>query len=259
MSNNNPYQNNNYNNVYGGYTQNEYNFDEPYDATQRSVLDLNGVLVKAFAFMCIALIVTAGVAMYVASNPDYVRTLYIQNTHMLFIIILCEFAMVFLTQYAVRQKKLVLSFIGFFGYSIFTGITLSWVFIIYDIGSISNAFFVTAALFLLMAAYGLITKRDMDSIGDYAIMALLGIILASFMNSFIFHSSQAEWLISVITVVIFVCLTAYDTWKIKRMQAICDGDSNTTNVIAVYGAMELYLDFINIFLRILRLLGRARD
>lgn len=259
MSNNNPYESPNYKNAYyDGLDQKiSYDYDEPYVDTGANIFDLNGILVRAFSFMFVALVITALVAMYVASDVQMVIRYCTGNA--IWVIFALEFAMVFLTQHAVRKKNFPLAIIGFFGYSVFTGITFSVLFVVYEIGSIANAFFITAALFLLMAAYGLITKRDMDKFGDYAMMSLLGVIVVSVFNLLIFKSTGVDWFISVITVIIFVCLTAYDTWKIKRMQAIHGNDDKTIMVLGVYGAMELYLDFINIFLKILRLLGRSRD
>jgi len=259
MADYNPYKDYSYKNAYDDGMEKDIidGYDEPYEDSGANIIDLNSILVRAFIFMVIALGVTAFVAMYVASDMNMVIRLYSGYNYIILIVV--EFAMVFLTQYAVNKKNLPLAIIGFFGYSVATGIMFSVIFVVFEIGSIANAFFITAALFLLMAVYGIITKRDMDQIGDYAIMALLGIIVVSFLNMFVFKSSGLDWIVSAVTVVIFVCLTAYDTWKLKKMSALKGADKETKLVLGVYGAMELYLDFINIFLKILRFVGRARD
>lgn len=259
MSDYNPYKDYNYRNAYDDGMEKDImdGYDEPYVDSGANVIDLNSILVRAFIFMFIALGVTAFVAMYVASDIKMVVRLC--TGYNLIFLIVGELALVFLTQYAVNKKILPLAITGFFGYSVVTGITFSVLFVVYEIGSIANAFFITAALFLLMAVYGIITKRDMDKAGDYAIMALLGIIIVSVLNIFVFRSTGIDWVISAITVVVFVCLTAYDTWKLKQMSALKGADNETKMVLGIYGAMELYLDFINLFLKILRLLGRSRD
>lgn len=246
MSNNNPYENQNYNNY------NDY--DEPYMESGANLLDLNSILVKSFIFMFIALVVTGAVAMYIGSDINLVVGFI--GGPQIFVVIVLEMVAVFVTNYAVRNEVLPLALIGFFGYSVFTGITFSVLFVAYDLGSIANAFIVTAVVFMLMAVYGLITKRDMDSMSDYAFMALLGIIVTSVLNILVFRSSSLDWLISAIGVVLFTILTALDVQKIKNMYTTDNGKSNL--VIAIYGAMQLYLDFINLFLKLLRLMGKAK-
>ena len=253
MSNNNPYENQNYNNVYGNYDDFK-DYDEPYVDSGANVIDLNSILVKSFIFMFIALIVTAGVAMYVASDLELV--LRYCTPPNLYIIIALELGSVFLTNFAVKKEILPLAIVGFFAYSVFTGITFSVILVGYGIGSVGNAFVITATVFLLMSIYGIITKRDMDSVADYAFMALIGVIVTSLLNIFIFRSSGMDWIISAVSVVVFTVLTAYDVQKLKKMQALKGASENTKMVIALYGAMQLYLDFVNLFLDLVKILGR---
>ncbi len=142
-------------------------------------------------------------------------------------------------------------------YAALNGLTLSIIFLIYTAYSIASTFFITAGMFALMSAYGYTTKRDLTTVGNIAIMALIGIILASIVNLFL-HSTGLYWIITYLGVLIFVGLTAWDTQRIKRMVAAAPASQDLTQRIAIIGALNLYLDFINLFLYLLRIFGRRR-
>ena len=148
----------------------------------------------------------------------------------------------------------------FFIYAAINGVTLSWIFLAYQLGSVANAFFVTCGTFAGMSIYGYITKKDLSGIGAFCGMALWGLIIAGIINIF-FHNDMAQFVISCFGVLIFVGLTAYDTQKIKQLAfAAADGeiDSESAKKMAVIGALQLYLDFVNLFIYLLRLFGKRR-
>lgn len=147
----------------------------------------------------------------------------------------------------------------FIAYSALTGLTLSSIFVVYPIGSIANAFLTATGTFLAMSVYGTVTKRDLTGMGNFLMMGLFGIIIASIVNIFL-ASSMMDFVISCIGVLIFTGLTAYDTQKLRAfgMNAPVD-DATAMRRGALLGALELYLDFINLFLMLLRLFGGNRD
>ena len=140
------------------------------------------------------------------------------------------------------------------------GLTLSSIFLAYTTASIAGTFFITAGMFGAMAVYGLVTKRDLSAMGSFMFMGLIGIILASIVNIFL-KSSSLYWAISVIGVLVFVGLTAWDVQKLKNMgeQGIMEQGEAAIRKGAIIGALALYLDFINLFLMLLRFFGGARD
>jgi hypothetical protein len=148
----------------------------------------------------------------------------------------------------------------FFGYAFLNGLTLSVIFLLYSGTSIAATFIITAAMFLSMSIYGMVTKRNLDGLGSFMFMGLIGIIIASIINLFI-GSSAFDMVISLIGVVVFVGLTAYDVQKIKMMgeQGIMGQGEATVRKGAIIGALALYLDFINLFLMLLRFFGGGRD
>ena len=145
----------------------------------------------------------------------------------------------------------------FYVYAILNGLTLSVVFLIYTKGSIATTFFVTAGTFAGMSAYGYITKRDLTSVGNFMMMGLFGLIIASVVNMFM-RSEMIYWVTTYAGILIFVGLTAYDTQKIKELNVIGNAGTDEDHKEAIHGALILYLDFINLFLYLLRLLGRRR-
>ena len=146
---------------------------------------------------------------------------------------------------------------AFFLYAALTGVTFSVLFLIYTGASIASTFFICAGMFGAVSAFGYITKMDLSKFGTYFFMALIGIIIASVVNIFL-NSSTLNWIISYVGVIIFVGLTAYDTQRIKKMSQVTDFDTEQGKKGAVMGALTLYLDFINMFLFLLRILGNRK-
>ena len=143
----------------------------------------------------------------------------------------------------------------FIAYSILNGVTMSFIFLVYTTSSIANVFFITAGTFGAMSLIGYTTKRDLSKMGQLLMMALVGLIIASFAN-ILMKNDTLSLIISYVGVVVFVGLTAWDTQKIKRMLAQADDISEDAQKIALLGALTLYLDFVNLFLYLLRLLGK---
>ena len=219
-----------------------------------SAADVNDVLTKSFLFMFLALLVTGITALAVANSTFWysVRT----NPAILIVFAVLEIAAVLGATAAMKRNNLVLSAVLFGAYSILNGVTLSIIFLAYELGSITQVFFIAAGIFGVMALIGAITKKDLTNLGMICIVGLFGIIIASLVNMFI-GSAKMDYIISIIGVLVFVGLTAYDVQKIKKMAATNAGYDPM--VIGLYGAMELYLDFINLFLYLLRLFGKARN
>lgn len=230
------------------------------DMTQHSAFDLSkinfeeNVLSQSFLFMMVALVITAFTSYYVSSSPKLLVSLVL-NPGVFYGLMFAEIIIVMINNVTVRKNMLIPSALLFTAYSVINGITLSIIFIVYTSSSIVTTFFVAAAMFGGMAVYGLVTKRNLSSIGNILLMALWGIIIASLVNIFI-KSSAMEMALNYICVLIFVGLTAYDTQKIKTMSFYTDSDNVTC--VALMGAIELYLDFINIFIRLLSIMGKRR-
>ena len=167
--------------------------------------------------------------------------------------IIAEFIIVMVLSFAATKLSPTAALLCFVGYAALNGISLSTIFYAYRAGSIAQAFFITGGTFGLMSLYGLVTKRDLTSLGNLLVMALLGIIIAGIVNIFL-KSTGLDLILSILGVLIFVGLTAYDTQKIKKIN---DMGINHTG-LAIIAALSLYLDFINLFLYILRLFGRRK-
>lgn len=217
-------------------------------ATQLSV----GFLSQAFAWMFVGLSLTAVVAWFVASSPSLAA-----SAQGLFLpVILVQFGLVIGISAGIRRLNATAALGLFLVYAATMGVTMSFVFLGNNLGPIYQAFFSAAAMFGGAAVYGAITKRNLASIGGYLVMALIGIVAASFLNLLIFHSLGLNFAISIIGVLVFVGLTAWDVQKIASGQlAVATGSMEKG---AVIGALSLYLDFVNIFLFLLRLFGNRR-
>lgn len=214
------------------------------------------VLAQSFMFMTVALVITAFTALYVYNSPSLLYNI-IFNDAIFYGLLFAEIAVVIIANITVSKNLIVPSAIMFTLYSVINGATLSVIFLAYTGTSIVSTFFITAGMFGVMAVYGMFTKKNLSSIGSLCMMGLIGIIIAGIVNMVFLQSTGLELAISVIGIFIFVGLTAYDVQKIKLM--INTTTSENITCIALLGALELYLDFINIFLKLLRLLGRSRD
>jgi len=210
------------------------------------------VVSQSFIFMLAALVITA-IGAKVAS--DVLLEWMIRNPANLIILFVAEIGIVLISNVALKKNNVVLSAALMTAYSFINGATLGIVCMAYVETSVTTVFVITAAMFGVTAFFGLVTKKDLSSMGGILLMGLIGLIIAGLVNMFL-HSEAIAYAASFIGVVVFVGLTAYDTQRIKAASAYAD-DSNTT-VLALNGAFQLYLDFINLFLYLLRLFGKRR-
>lgn len=214
-------------------------------------------LAKVFNWMAIGLGITGIVAWFTASSGLAIRLV---ASPAFFILIIAELGLVFFLSARISKIQAATATSLFLGYAFLNGLTLSMIFLAYTSTSIASTFFITAGMFGAMAIYGLVTKRDLSGWGSFLFMGLVGIIIASIVNIFL-KSSSLYWVISLLGVFIFVGLTAYDVQKIKKIGE--DGIMNQGEVMvrkgAIMGALALYLDFINLFLMLLRFFGGSRN
>jgi FtsH-binding integral membrane protein len=212
---------------------------------------------KVYAWMSVGLAVTGACALYMASDPRMIMAL-VQNKFLFYGLMIAELGLVIFLSGWVKTMEVGTARMAFLFYSALSGVTLSVIFLIYTRGSIANAFFMTGGMFAVMSVYGYTTKTDLTSMGNFMLMGLIGVILASVVNWWI-KSPAIEWALSILSVIIFTGLTAYDTQKIKAMNVIGNAGTDEDTKEAISGALTLYLDFINLFLSLLRLTGRRRD
>lgn len=210
---------------------------------------------KVYLWMALALTVTGLTSFYIASNPGMLQAIF-TSRGTFWLLVIAELALVFILSARIMRMSFATAGIMFVAYSVLNGITMSFIFIAYTQNSIAGAFFVTAGMFVAMSLVGYATKRDLSSFGSMFMMALIGLIIASVVNIF-WANSVLYWVITYVGVLLFVGLTAYDTQKIKYMlQAYGDEVNESTQKLALLGSLTLYLDFINLFLYILRIFGR---
>ena len=211
---------------------------------------------KVYGWTFLALVVSGISAMWVNNTPSIQKTLY-TSPLLMFGLIIFELFLVF---WLVSNLKTMSSGAAngfYFLYALLNGITLSSIFVVYDIGTISTAFFAAASMFIVMSIIGMFTKADLSKMSGILMMGLIGIIIAIFINIFL-QSSQFDFVISIITVVIFTLLTAHDTQKLKNYHELAGNDKEAQSKMSIIGALALYLDFINMFLALLRIFGRTR-
>ncbi len=230
-----------------------------YYATPRQVgarsAAINDALWVTYRWMALGLGVTGMVAMLTASSRSALELL-LGNPILFYVLLAAQLGLVFGFGAAAQRASTAVVATMFFAYAALTGVTMSTIFLVYTASSIAGVFFVTAGSFAGLSAFGLMTKRDLSAIGRFAMFALIGLILASIVNIFL-RSSGLQWLTSFAGVLIFGGLTAYDTQKLKELYATAEAEGN----LPLVGALTLYLDFINLFLFMLRLVGvgRSRD
>lgn len=213
------------------------------------------VMKRVYVKMFLALLVTAGAAWICSCIPNLV---YFLATHrwVYWGLLIAELLMVFGISGAVNKISSPVATLLFYAFSILNGVTFSLIFYAYDLGSIFKTFIITSGVFGAMSVYGYFTSRDLTKIGNFLFMALIGLIIASVVNIF-WANSTLEWIVSIAGVLIFIGLTAWDTQQIKRMAEYNGGFS--VSRLATIGALSLYLDFINLFLYLLRFFGSSRD
>lgn len=212
------------------------------------------LLRSVYVWMTLALVITGFVSMYVAQSYQLISFIF-GNRLALWGMLIAELAVVFYLSARINSISFTKATVMFIIYSILNGATLASIFLVYTMSSIASTFFVAAGTFGVMALYGYVTKSDLTRIGNICLMALIGLIIATLVSMF-WQNSMLQMIITYIGVILFVGLTAYDSQKIKRLLT-ADGIEVTeeTQKIALLGALTLYLDFINLFLYLLRLLG----
>lgn len=211
---------------------------------------------RVFNWMALGLATTALVALYTASSPALLEMIF-GNSLLFFGLIIGQLGLVIVLSAAINRLQASTATLLFFVYSALTGLTLSMIFLVYTRASIASTFFVTAGTFGVMSLYGYTTQRDLTSWGSFLFMGLIGIILASVVNIFL-HNETIYWVVTYAGILIFVGLTAYDTQTLKQMAARGFADEEVERKSAVMGALRLYLDFINLFLMLLRVMGNRR-
>jgi FtsH-binding integral membrane protein len=232
----------------------------PYATTSAETqVRVNAFVRGVYNWMAIGLGLTGVTAFFVASNPTLLQLIF-GNPLVFFGLIIGELALVFSLASRVNRMKAATATNLFMLYAVLNGATLSAIFIRYTMSSIASTFFVCAATFLAMSIYGWTTKKDLTSLGNFLFMGLIGIIIASVVNLFV-QSSAIGMIVSYIGVLVFVGLTAYDTQKIKSMAMSQPAglDGAVIRKGSILGALSLYLDFINLFLMLLHILGGSRE
>jgi FtsH-binding integral membrane protein len=218
--------------------------------------DSAGFLQKVFAWMFFGMLLSAGAAFFLLSNPPALAFV-LGNDVVYYGLVLFELALVIGLSWLAKRLPYALVALMFMVYSITTGLTLSIIVLAYTMTSIFMVFVIAAGIFAAMSVYGFVTKRDLSGVGMVLFMLLIGIVLAGMVNYFL-NSSMVSFITSVIGVIVFTGLTAYDVQRIKRIEE-SGFSGEDLNKLAVRGALSLYLDFINLFLNLLNLFGKRRN
>lgn len=236
---------------------NDINRPRPLDyATSTTASAVAAFFNIVYAWMAAGLGLTALVAWVVSRDMNLMRTIF--HPGVLLILIIAELALVVVISAATQKVGATMATVLFMIYAGLNGLTLSAIFLVYARASIVSAFLVTGGMFGAVSVWGFVTRRDLSAMGRILFMALIGLILATVVNLFV-ASSGLYWIINYAGVAIFVGLTAYDTQKLKMIAVQTENDPSMAARLAVYGALALYLDFINLFLFLLRILGRQRN
>jgi FtsH-binding integral membrane protein len=242
-------------NIIRNMNYNELNFQILQSVRQWDVAEAFPVLMrKVYVWMTLALAITGFTAYGVATSPGILQAIY-TNQILFWGLIIAEFALVIGVSAAINRLSLTTATLMFILYSIINGALMSYVFLAYTASSVATVFFITAGTFGAMALIGYTTKADLSSMGKILFMALIGMIIATIVNLFI-KSDGLTTILSYIGVLIFVGLTAYDTQKIKQMLMQAPDASESAQKMALLGALTLYLDFINLFIYLLRIFGK---
>lgn len=212
---------------------------------------------NVYLWMTLGLAMTGMTAYWLAGNPGFMQTIF-QSSGLFFGLVIAELALVWILSANIMRMSFPVAGVMFAAYAILNGVTMSFIFLAYTATSIATTFFVTAGTFGAMTVVGYVVKRDLSAMGRFLFMALIGLVIATVVNLFV-ASSVLSWALTYIGVLIFVGLTAYDTQKIKQMlMEYGDGVHEGTMKLALMGSLTLYLDFINLFLYLLRIFGDRR-
>lgn len=246
---------NNRNNNYPPQYNGSYQQPQGYNAYGQT-LSVEGKVTKAmknvYLLMCLALVVSGITAYLCAATPAFIHALATSSA-LMWGLIIAEFVLVFAISGAINKMSTVVAMALFGAFSIINGMMLSSIFLAFTMTSIAKTFFITAGTFGAMSIYGYTTKQDLTKFGKILMMALIGLVIAMIVNIFA-KSSTLDWIISIVGVLLFVGLTAWDTQKIKQLAQVIPASEHGR--LATLGALNLYLDFINLFLFLLRFFGR---
>ncbi len=218
--------------------------------------DIQLVFSQVYLLMALGLVITAVVAAWVSTSPSMVQLIY-TNWWVPLALFVVQIVLVIALTAAISRLSTSVAVALFVVYAALLGVTLSAIFLVYTDASIATTFLVTGGTFGATSIFGFVTKRDLTKMGSLLIMLLIGFVLGSLLNLFL-HSSALYWILTYAGIAIFVGLIAYDTQKIKRMAARGLAGGRTRGGLVVVGALALYLDFINLFLLLLRIFGRNR-
>ena len=219
---------------------------------------LKNYLVRIFNYMTLGLLTSGLVGYLVMSSPTAMQLLF-GNQIIAWIVMLSPIGFVFYLASRINSMSAIKARNIFFVYSAVTGLSLSFIFAVYPVGNIIHALFIAGAMFGSMSLYGYTTKRDLTGIGSFMYMGLVGVIIATVVNMFFVNSSMMSYILDILIVVIFTGLTAYDMQKLKAIYHTVGNNAENRERAVVMGALNLYLDFLNLFLAILRLMGGRRS
>ena len=216
----------------------------------------NKVMRRVYVKMLVAMLVTAATSMYVSSNEAILQLIF-GNSFITIGLVISQIAVVLVLSGRLNKLSITSATLLFYLYSVLTGVVFSSILLLYTATSVGMTFLITAGVFAAMSIYGFTTSNDLTKFGSIMFMALIGLIICSVVNIFL-KSSGMEWIISLAGVAIFIGLTAWDTQKIKNA-AMYATDGTSAEKLATFGALSLYLDFVNLFLYLLRFFGGSRD
>ena len=223
----------------------------------RSEASVSEFLSRVFLWMALGLAVSAAGSWWLLSQPGLFMAV-VKNQWIFFGLVIAELVLVFWLSAAAMTMGTGLATLLFFAYSFLNGVTLSPLFVVYTGSSILSTFAITSGTFLFFSVYGLSTKKDLTTMGGLFVMGLIGVILASLVNLFL-KSGTLDWIITFVAIAVFLGLIAYDTQKLKRIHAMGFESADAEKRVVILGALALYLDFINLFIQLLRIFGKRRD
>lgn len=231
----------------------ELNYQNVATREEKAAVAFPALMRKVYVWMSMALVITGLTAWLVSHNQSLIQLIY-GNQVAIWVLIIAELGLVIGLSAAIHKLSLPVATLMFVLYSVINGAVLSSIFLVFSVQSIGTVFFITAGTFAAMSLFGYFTKSDLTSMGKLLMMAVIGLIIATVVNLFV-KSSGLDMIISYAGVLIFVGLTAYDTQKIKRMCVQAPDMGETMQKLALLGALSLYLDFINLFIYLLRIFG----
>jgi FtsH-binding integral membrane protein len=234
------------------------NISSVYESSKRTHYDwgLREYLLKVYQYMALALALTAVISMGTASSPQFINLIH--GTPLKWVITFAPLGMAFYMGRRLMSMSVTGAQTCLMIFATLMGLSLSSILMMYTGESIARVFFITAGTFGAMSIYGYSTKRDLTSMGSFLMMGVIGLLIASVVNIFM-QSGAMQFIISIIGVVVFTLLTAYDSQKIKAMYYQAQSNAEMTQKLAVYGSLTLYMDFINIFIFLLQLLGVRKN